>query len=129
MIFGIRFYQFIVILIAVAFIAFVANRVRYNKSTVPTLILSILMWLVIIFFAFAPRMSDPLAGYFGLSRGLDLLLIFGLFLTLYAIFRLYMHIESLENQLTDLVRELAVANEIIAKYEDDNKSDNKDIKD
>ena len=114
------------ILFAIAFIAFVVNRVRYNKSTVPTLILSILMWVVIIFFAFAPRMSDPLAGYFGFSRGLDLLLIFGLFICLYAIFRLYMHIESLDNKLTDLVRELAIANEIIAKYEEDKESKKED---
>ena len=120
-----RIYQFIVILLAIAFIAFVINRVRYNKSTVPTLILSILMWVVIIFFAFAPRMSDPLAGYFGFDRGVDLLIIIGLFISLYAIFRLYVHIESLENQLTDLVRQLAIANEIIAEYEDD-ESDNED---
>ena len=99
------------ILLAIAFIAFVVNRVRYNKSTIPTLILSILMWVVIIFFAFAPRMSDPLAGYFGLSRGLDLLLIIGLFICLY---------------VTDLVRELAIANEIIAKYEEDKESENED---
>ena len=50
-----------------------------------------------------------------MSRGLDLLLIIGLFICLYAIFRLYMHIESLDNKLTDLVRELAIANEIIDK--------------
>ena len=114
------------ILLAIVFIAFVVNRVRYNKSTIPTLILSIIMWVVIIFFAFAPRMSDPLAGYFGLSRGLDLLLIVGLFICLYGMFRLYVQVESLNNKLnklTDLVRELAIANEIIAKYEKENESD------
>ena len=111
------------ILLAIVFIAFVVNRVRYNKSTIPTLILSIIMWVVIIFFAFAPRMSDPLAGYFGLSRGLDLLLIVGLFICLYGLFRLYVQVESLNNKLTDLVRELAIANEIIAKYEKENESD------
>jgi hypothetical protein len=37
-----------------------------------------------------------------------------------------MHIESLDNKLTDLVRELAIANEIIAKYEEDNESEKED---
>ena len=37
-----------------------------------------------------------------------------------------MHISSLDNKLTDLDRELAIANEIIAKYEEDNESEKED---
>ena len=107
-----------VIILAIVFIAFMYNRVRYNKSTVPTFILSILLWVVILFFAFTPRISDPLAGYFGFGRGLDLLLVVAVFISLYAVFRLYVHIEDINSQLTDLTRELALANEIIAEQKE-----------
>ena len=78
------------------------------------------MWvfvcLIVNFFAFAPKFSDPLAGFFGFGRGLDLLLVFGYALLVYAIFRLYVKIDELNRNTTELVRALAIKDEI--KLED-----------
>ena len=64
------------------------------------------------FFAFAPRFSDPLAGFFGFGRGLDLLLVLGYALLVYAIFRLYVKIDELNRNTTELVRALAIKDEV-----------------
>ena len=89
---------------------------RVKKITPATFVLWALVCVVVNFFAFAPKFSDPLAGFFGFGRGLDLLLVFGYALLVYPIFRLYVKIDELNRNMTDLVRALAIKDEI--KLED-----------
>ena len=98
---------------------FMYNRVRNKKSTPATFALWVILWIVIFFFAFAPRVSDPLAGFFGFKRGLDLLLVVAIGLLSYACFKLYIKIDNLNQNMTELVRELAIKNEI--ELDDENK--------
>ena len=100
-------------------IAFMYNRMRAKKSTPATFALSVFIWIVVLFFAFAPKISDPLAGFFGFSRGLDLLIIAALAVTAYAGFRFYVKIDNLNQNMTDLVRYIAIENEI--KLDDEDK--------
>ncbi|MEN4017733.1 MAG: DUF2304 domain-containing protein [Methanobacterium sp.] len=51
------------------------------------------------------------AAAVGIGRGLDVVLILGLFGCYYLIFKIYTMIESMENEITDLVRELALQKE------------------
>ena len=94
---------------------------RVKKITPATFVLWVLVCLVVNIFSFAPRFSDPLAGFFGFGRGLDLLLVFGYALLVYAIFRLYVKIHELNRNMTDLVRALAIKDEI--KLEDIDEED------
>ena len=91
---------------------FMYNRVRNKKSTPATFALWIVIWIIILFFAFVPRVSDPLAGFFGFQRGLDLLLVLAIGLLSYTCFRLYIKIDNLNQNMTELVREIAIRNEI-----------------
>ena len=68
--------------------------------------------MIVNFCACAPKLSDPLAGFFGFGRGLDLLLVIGYALLVYAIFRLYVKIDELNRNTTELVRVLAIKEEI-----------------
>ena len=94
---------------------------RVKKITPATFGLWVFVCLLVNFFAFAPKISDPLAGFFGFGRGLDLLLVFGYALLVYAIFRLYVKIDEINRNLTDLVRALAIKDEI--KLEDIDEED------
>ena len=94
---------------------------RVKKITPATFGLWVFVCLLVNFFAFAPKISDPLAGFFGFGRGLDLLLVFGYALLVYAIFRLYVKIDELNRNMTDLVRALAIKEEI--KLKDIDKED------
>ena len=97
---------------------FMYNRVRNKRSTPATFAVWVLLWIVILFFAFVPRWSDPLAGFFGFSRGLDLLYVAGFAVAFYAVFRLYIKIDNMNQDMTELVRELAIKNEIELDDED-----------
>ncbi len=94
---------------------------RVKKITPATFVLWVLVCIVVNFFSFAPRFSDPLAGFFGFGRGLDLLLVLGYALLVYAIFRLYVKIDELNRNTTELVRALAIKDEV--KLEDIDKEE------
>ncbi|MBR5504204.1 MAG: DUF2304 domain-containing protein [Methanobrevibacter sp.] len=99
-------------------LVFMYNRVRHKKSTPATFALWVFIWIVLLFFAFAPKISDPLAGFFGFSRGLDLLIVAAFGIVTYAGFRFYVKIDDLNQNMTQLVRELAINNEIQLDDED-----------
>lgn len=77
----------------------------------PTFILWIVFWIIILIFAFIPKITDPIAFVFGIGRGLDLLFILGILGCFYLIFRLYVKIDKLDQNITELVRKLAIENE------------------
>ncbi|WP_327037150.1 DUF2304 domain-containing protein [Methanobrevibacter olleyae] len=111
-----RIYQILLIIITIIAIIFMYNRLRVKKITPATFGLWVVICLIINFFAFAPKLSDPLAGFFGFGRGLDLLLVVGFAFTVYVLFRLYVKIDEINQNMTDLVRALAIHDEI--KLED-----------
>lgn len=111
-----RTYQVLLIIATIIVIIFFYRRLRVKKITPATFVLWILVCILVNFFAFAPKLSDPLAGFFGFGRGLDLLLVLGYALLVYAIFRLYVKVDELNRNTTELVRDLAIRNEI--KLED-----------
>lgn len=96
-------------------IIFFYRRLRVKKITPATFALWILVCFIVNFFAFAPRLSDPLAGFFGFGRGLDLLIVLGYGLLVYAIYTLYVKIDELNRNTTELVRALAIKDEIELK--------------
>ncbi|MBO5840269.1 MAG: DUF2304 family protein [Methanobrevibacter sp.] len=107
-----RTYQFLLIIATIIVIIYFYRRLRVKKITPATFVLWVLVCIVVNFFAFAPRFSDPLAGFFGFGRGLDLLLVLGYALLVYAIFRLYVKIDELNRNTTELVRALAIKDEV-----------------
>ncbi len=57
---------------------------------------------------YIPIRTNYLATISGIGRGLDFALILGILLSFYLIFKMYNKIENIEEELTDLVRELAI---------------------
>lgn len=114
-----RLYQFLLIIIAIFSLLFIYHRLRSKKATPATFVLVVIAWIVVLFFAFNPNISDPLAGLFGIGRGIDLLVIIGLLLSLYLNFRLYIKFDDLNQQINELVRALAIRDELTFDDEDE----------
>ena len=68
----------------------------------------LLIWLGVLEVVYWPNLVDRLARYFGVGRGIDVLVYFGLVLLFYMIYRAYIHIEHLERDLTKIVRNIAL---------------------
>lgn len=102
-------YQVIAIILGILAIVLSIIRFRDGKMSLGMLVVWIFIWLVVIIVAMDPNLTNYLAIYTGLGRGLDFVLILGLLLCFYLIFKMYNKIETVEEELTDLVRELALA--------------------
>ena len=116
--FSLHLYQIIMVLIAISTIAFSYQRLRTKKTSPAAFVLLVVLWIFLLLFAFKPDFSVPLANLFGIGRGIDLLLIIGLLISLYMGFRLYIKFDDMNQQINDLVRELAIRNEIELEEEE-----------
>ena len=86
-------------------------RFREGKMTVGMLALWTFIGLVIIAISINPNITNLFASLTGIGRGLDFILIIGLIGAYYLIFKIYTMIESMEQEITLLVRELALQTE------------------
>lgn len=111
-------YPIVFSFIALIAIIFLYQRISSNRSSMSYL-LWIFLWLLIIVFAFIPELSSPLANLFGIERGLDFLVIVSIVVMLYLIFKLYIKMDTFQQNLTLLVREIALENEIKYNEEDE----------
>ncbi len=103
-------YQYIGVLIGIIGIIYTLLRFRDGKMSLGMLMAWIVIWLIIIIISIYPNDTNYLASYTGIGRGLDFVLIIGLILSFYLIFKMYNKIEVIEEELTDLIRELAIQN-------------------
>ncbi|UTB32995.1 MAG: DUF2304 family protein [Methanobacterium sp. ERen5] len=101
-------YQVIAIILGIFAIILSILRFRDGKMSLGMMFVWILIWLGVILIAIDPNSTNFLAVYTGIGRGLDFVLIIGLLLCFYLIFKMYNKIETVEEELTDLVRELAL---------------------
>jgi hypothetical protein len=124
----IELYQVIAILLGLIAILYSILRFRGGKMSIGMLLLWIFIWLVIIIISLYPNDTNYLANYTGIGRGLDFVLIIGLLLSFYLIFKMYNKIESIEEELTDLIRELAIQNKNTGMKEDEKIQNESNIK-
>lgn len=69
-----------------------------------------LLWIGVEIFVWLPKVSDVFAHKIGIGRGVDALVYFSIVGLFYGIFRLYVKMEYIEHEITDLVRKLALDN-------------------
>ena len=101
-------YQDLGVLIGIIAIIVAILRLKNNKMSVGLAFLWIIIWLVVIWVSIFPNSTNAFATLTGIGRGLDLVLIIGLIVGYYLIFKMYGMIESMDKEITLLVREIAL---------------------
>jgi hypothetical protein len=121
-------YPLLAIFLGILAITLSILRFRDGKMSLGMFLVWIFIWLVVIIIAIYPDSTNYLASFTGIGRGLDLVLILGLLLSFYMIFKMYNKIETVEEELTDLVRELAIQRKKMGIEEDDKEEPRSDVK-
>lgn len=101
-------YQDLGVLIGIIAIIVAILRLKNNKMSVGIAFLWIIIWLVVIWVSIFPNSTNTFATLTGIGRGLDLVLIIGLIVGYYLIFKMYGMIENMDKEITLLVREIAL---------------------
>ena len=106
-------YQYIGVLIGVLGTIYTLLRFREGKMSLGMLLVWSAIWIIIILISLFPAETGAFAPLLGIGRGLDLVFILGLIGCYYLIFRIYNMIENVEQEITHLVREIALQRENI----------------
>ena len=105
-------YSILFPIISIIAIVFFSIRYLTEKQSLATTILWTVLWLFVILFSIFPTASERFARLFGITRGLDFIIIVGFVVMLYVLFRLYGKLDKLQDDLNKVVKEMALSNEI-----------------
>ena len=104
----------IIEIILVLFIIFVLIRaaLRFRKKEISAreLIIWIVFWILVGVAAVLPQTTNFLADKVGVGRGLDLVLVIGVVVLFYLIFRVLVKIRYLDKTITEVTRKTAINN-------------------
>lgn len=87
-------------------------RFRRGKMSISSFLLWSIIWIFVIIFSIFPEFSMVFADAFGITRGLDFIIIVTLALLFYFGVKLYYKIDKIEDDVNTIVKELAINNEI-----------------
>lgn len=87
-------------------------RFKKGKNSLSSFLIWTLMWIFVIIFSIFPNASLIFARAFGITRGLDFIIIVSLLLMFYMGIKLYYKLEKLEDNMNKIVKEVALDNEI-----------------
>lgn len=102
----------IIRIILIIFLAFAVSRVYLQLKRGMLKILSFLFWIAVflgaIIFIIDPSLTGRLAKLLGIGRGADVVIYFSIALLFYLLFRIYIYIENLRHEITELISQLAL---------------------
>jgi len=103
-------------IIVSTFVVFAVSRVwlRYRDGAIGIIgmFLWIVLWLSVGVFTWWPKVSDFFAQKIGIGRGADALVYFSIVGLFYGMFRLYVKMEFIEHEITELVRTMALKEDL-----------------
>lgn len=70
----------------------------------------ILLWITVLFFIFEQNTLIRIAHFFGISRGVDLVIYLAVILIFYLIYKIFFILNQLNHKITEIIREMAVNN-------------------
>jgi hypothetical protein len=91
---------------------FVIGQLLFKLAKDKTAIFKFIFWgifwgLALVFIWLPTGTLDSIGKFFGVGRGIDLLVYLSIIVLFYSVFRLNNRIDKLEKEITKLVRELA----------------------
>lgn len=107
--------QIFLVIFIVFFLSRVYLRSREKVISTKTAIFWILVWAIALIGVILPTTTSKIAAFFGVGRGVDVILYLAISLLFYLVFRLYVMIEDVRREITSLVREIALANSVKKK--------------
>ncbi len=113
------FYSIIFPIISLIAIIWLLLRYLKEKDSLLTVILWSIFLIIVSIFSIFPHASTTFAKLFGITRGLDFIIIIVFAVLVYTIFKLYSKIDKLEDNINKIVKEVALSNEISLKDEEE----------
>ena len=100
--------QLVLILVILFAISRVYLRRRENVLTPRSALFWVIIWSSALIGVILPQTTTKVAEFFGVGRGVDIIVYISLTLLFYLVFRIYVMIEDIRNEITFLIRKIAL---------------------
>ena len=112
-------YSLIFPIISVIAIVWFVLRYMKGKNSFVTVVLWSIFWIFVSVFSIFPHLSTKFASLFGITRGLDFIIILVFVILFYTTLRMYFIVDKLQNDLNKVVKEVALQNELTLEDEEE----------
>lgn len=100
--------QILITLASGVIIAKAISKLRKREVHIQTLMAWILFWVAVIALVWQPNLTDYLAHFLQVTRGADAVFYLSLIGIFYLLFRVFIRLERMDQEMTTLVREMAL---------------------
>ncbi|KKS98628.1 MAG: hypothetical protein UV73_C0001G0149 [Candidatus Gottesmanbacteria bacterium GW2011_GWA2_43_14] len=99
-------------ILLIVFLLFALSRVTLQYKSGNLSLLSFLFWSFLfaaaVYLTAFPDQASRIAQLLGIGRGVDAVIYISIAVLFYLVFRLYVYLENVRQEITDLVRKLAL---------------------
>lgn len=81
-----------------------------NKISLLSFLIWFLLWLAVLLVFWLPDTTSYLAAWLGIGRGADLVVYLSILVIFYMIFKIFVRLNKIENEITKVVRDDAIKN-------------------
>ena len=81
-----------------------------NKISLLSFLIWVLLWLMVLIVFWLPDTTSYLAAVLGIGRGADLVVYISIVVIFYMIFRIFVRLNKIEDEITTVVRNNAIKN-------------------
>jgi len=105
--------QIITIIVVLFLLTRVGSKLKRKEINFKEAFFWGLIWFLVGIVVLYPKLVDKLAKYVGLqsATGIDLVVYIAVALAFYLIFRLFVHVERIERDITKIIRHIAIKDE------------------
>lgn len=103
--------QFVILLFILFAISRTVLKFKERKIKLSWFIFWILFWLAVAVAVLLPDTTSFFARFVGITRGADLVIYVSIIVLFYLVFKILVKIESLEQEITKLVRKISLKDE------------------
>ena len=112
-------YSLIFPIISVIAIVWFIYRYMKGKNSFITVIIWSIFWIFVSVFSLFPHLSNSFANMFGITRGLDFIIILVFVILFYTVLRMYFIVDKMQNDMNTIVKQVALQNEIDLEDEEE----------
>lgn len=105
---GISMLQGLALVFSLFALSRVILRTRDSKLTLKEFVFWTFIWVSLLSVVFFPEYTTILAKYLGIGRGIDVIVYLSVAILYYMLFRLYIKFEEREQEMTKVIREIAL---------------------
>ena len=102
--------QFIIVGLAALIIFKTILNFKEKKVTFKLFIFWTALWIIIMVAAVLPKITTFFSEILGIGRGVDVAVYFSIILIFFLLYRIIIHLEKIDQEITQIIRHLALKN-------------------